>query len=270
MYVAYNPYYPPDLAHNEARNASHDRSHNEAFDALVTNRRGGGYLIYMFFFASIFLLWHQWLGLIRSLVKFRLFAAMVVMGALLGVIVLWTVDHSLRFIGRGLPVGFLVGIALYMALLCSQLVGQRARGRGKPATRRGDTQPSVGGARLAARKLKLIRPTRSYRNVLLYPLVAAIVAHFAEDSSRHRTSGGHAHLFLGVCGAVVGGGAGADRRAPGCPSRRRASAHPSRARARPATRGRSALARGATTRARRRARRRGPIPSYRRIAWTAN
>jgi len=35
MYVAYNPFYPPDLAHVEARNASPDRSHNETFDALV-------------------------------------------------------------------------------------------------------------------------------------------------------------------------------------------------------------------------------------------
>jgi O-antigen ligase len=35
MYVAYNRFYPPDLAHIEARNASPDRSHNETFDALV-------------------------------------------------------------------------------------------------------------------------------------------------------------------------------------------------------------------------------------------
>ena len=32
MYVAYNRYYPPDLAHYESRNASPDRSHNETFD----------------------------------------------------------------------------------------------------------------------------------------------------------------------------------------------------------------------------------------------
>ena len=35
MHVAYNPYYPPELAYYEARNASPDRSHNETFDALV-------------------------------------------------------------------------------------------------------------------------------------------------------------------------------------------------------------------------------------------
>ncbi|MBI3980310.1 MAG: tetratricopeptide repeat protein [Chloroflexi bacterium] len=36
MYVAYNPYYPPDLAHFEARNASPDRSHNDFLDFMVT------------------------------------------------------------------------------------------------------------------------------------------------------------------------------------------------------------------------------------------
>ncbi len=36
MYFAYGPYYPPDLAHYEARNASPDRSHNDLLDYLVT------------------------------------------------------------------------------------------------------------------------------------------------------------------------------------------------------------------------------------------
>ncbi len=35
MYMAYNPYYPPDLAHLEARNATPDRSHNDFLDYLV-------------------------------------------------------------------------------------------------------------------------------------------------------------------------------------------------------------------------------------------
>ena len=36
MYVAYNPFYPPDLAHYEARNATPDRSHDDFLDFLVT------------------------------------------------------------------------------------------------------------------------------------------------------------------------------------------------------------------------------------------
>ena len=36
MYVAYNPFYPPELAQVELRNATPDRSHNVEFDHLVT------------------------------------------------------------------------------------------------------------------------------------------------------------------------------------------------------------------------------------------
>ncbi len=36
MYVVYNKYYPPDLAHWELRNATPDRSHNVEFDHLVS------------------------------------------------------------------------------------------------------------------------------------------------------------------------------------------------------------------------------------------
>ena len=36
MFVVYNRFYPPDLAHYEQRTASPDRSHNETFDALIT------------------------------------------------------------------------------------------------------------------------------------------------------------------------------------------------------------------------------------------
>jgi O-antigen ligase len=35
MWVAFNRFYPPDLAQVEARNASPDRSHNETWDSLV-------------------------------------------------------------------------------------------------------------------------------------------------------------------------------------------------------------------------------------------
>lgn len=49
MYVAYNPYYPPELAHLEARNATPDRSHNDFLDYLVITGFGGlfAYLLVM-------------------------------------------------------------------------------------------------------------------------------------------------------------------------------------------------------------------------------
>jgi len=65
MYVAYNRFYPPDLAHVEARNASPDRSHNETFDALVFTGLVG-FVVYMTLFTSLFYHGLRWLGLIKS------------------------------------------------------------------------------------------------------------------------------------------------------------------------------------------------------------
>ena len=56
MYVAYNRFYPPELATIEARNASPDRSHNETFDALVITG-WFGFLAWQFVYLSVFLFW---------------------------------------------------------------------------------------------------------------------------------------------------------------------------------------------------------------------
>ncbi len=55
MHVAYNPYYPPELAHVEKRNASPDRAHDAIIDELVT-MGGLGLTAYLFYFASFFIL----------------------------------------------------------------------------------------------------------------------------------------------------------------------------------------------------------------------
>ena len=55
MHVAYNPYYPPELAHVEKRNASPDRSHNAIFDELVT-MGVVGLAAYLFYFLAFFVL----------------------------------------------------------------------------------------------------------------------------------------------------------------------------------------------------------------------
>ncbi|HYP39143.1 MAG TPA: O-antigen ligase family protein [Chloroflexia bacterium] len=60
MYVAYNPFYPPELAQVELRNATPDRSHNVEFDQLVTMGVMGllayYFLVGAFFFYGIRLL----------------------------------------------------------------------------------------------------------------------------------------------------------------------------------------------------------------------
>ena len=95
MWVAYNRFYPPDLAHYEARNASPDRSHNETFDTLV---RGGliQFAAQIFLYVSIFYYALRWLGLMRGHRRRNLFIASLVAGGALGVIVPLILDGSLR------------------------------------------------------------------------------------------------------------------------------------------------------------------------------
>ena len=64
MYVAYNRFYPPDLAHYEARNASPDRSHNETYDSLVITGVLG-FLAYWTVFYTFFYFALNLLGLVR-------------------------------------------------------------------------------------------------------------------------------------------------------------------------------------------------------------
>ncbi|MGC8873480.1 MAG: O-antigen ligase family protein [Chloroflexia bacterium] len=55
MHVAYNPYYPPELAHVERRNASPDRAHNAVIDELIT-LGALGLAAYWFYFLAFFVL----------------------------------------------------------------------------------------------------------------------------------------------------------------------------------------------------------------------
>ena len=113
MWVAYNRFYPPNLAHYEARNASPDRSHNETFDSLV---RGGliQFAAQIFLYVSIFYYSLRWLGLMRGRRRRNLFAASLVAGGALGVIAPLILDGSLRLAGIGLPVGLIAGMIVYV------------------------------------------------------------------------------------------------------------------------------------------------------------
>jgi len=160
MYVAYNPYYPPDLAHYEARNASPDRSHNETFDALLMTGVLG-LLAYMFLFGSLFYHGLSWLGLIVGPRQGRVFALLGALGALLGIGLVYLLDRSLRFAGVGLPIGFVASIALYANI--------RALATLK---RRPDAEPAHGGSEGG--------PRGGADVVLLVALFSSVVAHFVE------------------------------------------------------------------------------------------
>lgn len=154
MWVAYNRFYPPELAHYEARNASPDRSHNETFDALV---RGGliQFGIQLVLFSSVFYYALRWLGLVQGPTRRRLFMGMLAGGGAVGVIAPLLADGSLRLAGIGLPAGMIAGMIVYVTL--DLLLSSKQTEQEKP--------PEI---------------TTGRRQLLILALLSAIVAHFVE------------------------------------------------------------------------------------------
>ena len=149
MWVAFNPFYPPDLAHLESRNASPDRSHNETFDSLVIT----GYLgfaAYFFLFASIFYYALRWLGLLVTAVDRTIFISLALIGGILGAVIPIVLEGTLRLIGVGIPVGFILGFVIFVTIAA-------VRARGAVVTN--------------------LHPTRM---LFVVALLSTVVAHFIE------------------------------------------------------------------------------------------
>ena len=111
MYVAYNRFYPPALAHFEKRNASPDRSHNETFDALVTTG-AIGFVAYMLLFMSVFYYGFKWLGLICKRWHKPTFVGLWIGGGVAGAVAAW-IWRGPAYIGVGIPIGAMLGLAIY-------------------------------------------------------------------------------------------------------------------------------------------------------------
>jgi tetratricopeptide (TPR) repeat protein/O-antigen ligase len=114
MYVAYNRFYPPDLAHVEARNASPDRSHNETFDALVITGLVG-FVVYMTLFTSLFYHCLKWLGLITNPRERNVFLGLWLGFGLLVMAGFWRVLGA-NFVGVALPFGMMIGLGSYLVI----------------------------------------------------------------------------------------------------------------------------------------------------------
>jgi tetratricopeptide (TPR) repeat protein/O-antigen ligase len=156
MYVAYNPYYPPELAQYEARNASPDRSHNETFDALVTTGVMG-LALYLVLFSLILYHGLHWLGVIGDGWEQRLFFLCGGAGIILGIVIPLILDKgSWRFTGVGIPIGLIAGLSIYLMVASLRLI--------------------VGGEDEAQERSS----AEMYRLILLVALVSAIVAHLIE------------------------------------------------------------------------------------------
>jgi len=114
MYVAYNRFYPPELAHLESRNASPDRAHNETLDALVITG-GLGLVVQLFLFGAVFYYGLKWLGLIQTTFQRWLFIALYIGAGLIGAAIAWA-SRGEAWIGVGLPTGIGFGVGIYVAI----------------------------------------------------------------------------------------------------------------------------------------------------------
>lgn len=149
MYVAYNPFYQPELTQVEKRNASPDRSHNETWDSLVITG-GLGLALYLAIFGSVIYYALKWLGLVRSSRQRNLYLALYLGGGALSAIGFVAI-LGIAYLGVALPFGMVMGVILY--LMIASLSG-RVEGQSSPDDK-----------------------LRAY---VLLALVAAIVAHFIE------------------------------------------------------------------------------------------
>jgi tetratricopeptide (TPR) repeat protein len=149
MYVAYNPFYVPELAIVERRNASPDRSHNETWDALVITGVFG-ILVYLSLFTLVFYYGLKWIGLIGGARQRNAFLGLLLgAGAIGGTgMSLW---RGVEYFGVGLPFGMLIGLLVYLTLVAI-----------------------TGKYRLPKTEAE------SMRSLTLIVLIAAIVSHFVE------------------------------------------------------------------------------------------
>jgi tetratricopeptide (TPR) repeat protein len=112
MYVAYNGFYPPELATIEARNASPDRAHNETFDSIVITG-GAGFLVWQFLYLSVFYYGFRWLGVVRSKRDRNVLVGLYIGGAIAGGISIVAI-LGMPFLGVAIPSGSIAGLIIYL------------------------------------------------------------------------------------------------------------------------------------------------------------
>jgi len=165
MYVAYNRYYPPELATVEARNASPDRAHNETFDALAITGLLG-FLAWQALYLSAFYVGFRYLGVARTRRDRDILIGAWVGGALLGGGLSLTLLDPI-YLGVAVPTGVIVGLVLYLVYYA---LSTRARVA--------DAQP------FAADRL------------LMNALVAAVLAHYIEIHFGIAIAATRLHFFV--------------------------------------------------------------------------
>lgn len=186
MYVAYNRFYPPDLAHYEARNASPDRSHNETYDSLVITGIVG-FFAYWAVFYTFFYFVLKLLGLVQPGHGRILYPVLIGVGAL-ALVLLYAQVLPLP-LSPILPLMGIVGVGLY--LVVTFIIQVLASRPGRPAA-----VELAQGVAIAINPLSVFsylfyfardflnRPPsnrhQAVDEVLLVAFFAAVLAHFIE------------------------------------------------------------------------------------------
>jgi tetratricopeptide (TPR) repeat protein len=112
MYVAYNAFYPPELATVESRNASPDRSHNETFDALIITGLAG-LLGWQALYLSVIYFAFRYLGVIRTKRDGQMLIGLWITGALLAALVaIYLIDPL--YLGVAIPTGIILSVVAYL------------------------------------------------------------------------------------------------------------------------------------------------------------
>lgn len=173
MYVAYNRFYPPELATVEARNASPDRSHNETFDALVITGLLG-FLAWQALYVTVFYYGFRYLGVVRGRRDRNILIGLWAGGALLGALLSLLLFDPI-YLGVAVPTGTIVGLVVY-------LVYYAAFTEGASETTEEDGRP---------------QPFRT-RHLLMNALVAAVLAHYVEVHFGIAIAATRLHFFLFV------------------------------------------------------------------------
>jgi len=112
MFVAFNRFYIPELGQVEKRNASPDRAHNESWDALSTTGILG-LVAYFLLYSLIFYYALKWLYLITTKKEQKIFLLIYLGIGIITAIVI-SVWRGIAYLGIGLPIGFVLGLFLYL------------------------------------------------------------------------------------------------------------------------------------------------------------
>jgi len=114
MFYVFQPYVLPELVQSTGQTIAHDRAHNAAWDALLTQGLLG-LAVYVCLLGSIFYRGLELLGLVRRCRQDRLwFAALAAIGTSLGALLPRLLLGTWAYLGLGLSSGLLIALLLFL------------------------------------------------------------------------------------------------------------------------------------------------------------